>query len=539
MQHVWINALLAFFEGLSLIITPCIWPILPIILSGSATGKRSRPYGIIIGFILTFTVLTLFSRLLFNVIHISPESLRYTSYILLVTFGVIMLSDYLSEKFNTMTSRLLLVGSSLKRANDNEGGFFGGMIFGGLVGMIFTPCAGPLLAAVIVQAVVQQTTWASVVIVLAFAIGVSVPMLCVAILGRKIMTRFQFIQRYAYTIRRALGALIILSVIYLIYSTSAYALPEIDQTQKEATQLLHADINPYPAPAIAGISDWINSKPLTIESLRGKVVLIDFWTYSCINCIRTLPYIKSWYEKYHDQGLEIIGVHSPEFAFEQDLQNVQHAVKEFGIRYPVALDNRFVTWRNYENQFWPAHYLINQKGEVVYRHFGEGAYDVMENNIRFLLGIKNAMQTQTPDQVPMAALTPEIYLGYTRSQHFATPEQLRQNVIANYHYPERLEVDQWALSGRWTIAAESIESTGSNSRLQLHFNAGVVYAVLGVTRGAMDIEVKNLSNGDVRKLHIKEHQLYTLIELKNGKEGAIEVIAPDPGLEIYTFTFGG
>lgn len=297
----------------------------------------------------------------------------------------------------------------------------------------------------------------------------------------------------------------------------------------------------YPAPTISGISAWINSPPQNLQQLHGKVVLIDFWTYSCINCIRTLPYLKNWYQLYHKAGLEIIGIHSPEFAFEHNLSNVQNAVTKFGILYPVALDNQFVTWQNYQNAYWPAQYLIDKQGQVVYQHVGEGDDEIIENNIRVLLG----MSTHTPsiNALPKTAVTilnqtPETYLGYARAERFASPEAMKEDQPALYHYPVTLGKDEWALQGTWLINRDKIVAMTAGSAIKLHFNAAKVFAVMGSISHPIVVNFKLNNNVKENTVTVSHDQLYSLTTYPKAQEATIEMIATTPGLVIYTFTFG-
>lgn len=545
-----VQGFLALLEGIALIVSPCILPILPIILSGSLTGSRRRPYGIIVGFVITFSLVTLFTRALVSALHIEPQVLQVFSFLLLILLGVVMLSTRLTEQFNVFTQKLTRVGSSIDSVNDPSSGFMGGLIFGGLIGIVWTPCAGPILAAVIVQSVVQTTTLASVFIVICFALGAGIPMLLIALLGRQLLARIGFLKQHTEAIRKLLGIIIILSVL-LLWSGYSYELASTKISNESVTSTqLNALINPvafpYPGPEIAGINAWINSSPLTNADLRGKVVLIDFWTYSCINCLRTLPYLKAWYAKYHARGFEIIGVHAPEFEFEHDLANVKQAVAKLGILYPVALDNDYVTWRNYQNQFWPAHYLIDKQGNVVYVHFGEGEYDVTENNIRYLLGLNKELILDR-NEGRLADQTPETYLGYRRAEQFANLGAMQKDRIGVYFFPQTLQKNAWALQGQWIISAEKIIAESKTAALRLNFQARKVYAVLGITDHP--IKVKILLNGqplgnaqgeDVKDntILVKEHRLYSLLNFPTNTAGLLELTVEEPGLEIYTFTFG-
>jgi thiol-disulfide isomerase/thioredoxin len=266
-------------------------------------------------------------------------------------------------------------------------------------------------------------------------------------------------------------------------------------------------------------------------------VLVDFWTYSCINCIRTLPYLKGWYAKYHDKGFEIIGVHSPEFQFEHDLANVQAAVVRYDIHYPVALDNQFTTWQNFQNRYWPAHYLVDKEGNVVYQHFGEGEYDITENNIRFLLGLGKMTSAKTEKENIFIQQTPETYLGYERAQRFTSPELVIHNQPVVYSYPVKLDMNEWALKGKWVVSAEKIVSADVNAAIKLHFSAAKVYAVMG--NSIFPVNVSILLNGELKnKIRVDQNKLYTLVDLSNHSDGIIEMSVEGKGLEVYTFTFG-
>lgn len=538
MYTEWINLSLAFLEGLALIISPCILPILPIILSASFEGSKKRPLGIILGFIVCFSLFTFFARQLVLYTGVDLMLIRYISYALLILFGIVMLSTRLTEKFTIFTQKLTATGSNLSSVNNTQGGFVSGVAFGCLVGVIWTPCAGPILAAIIVQTVIQQTTLSSFLTIVSFGVGAGVPMLLIALFGRAIISQFSFFKTHTKQIRQTLGAIIILAVVYMIYveqfPTTSVPSNIISLNQEK---LINPIARPYPAPRIEGITEWINSKPLMLEQLKGKVVLIDFWTYSCINCIRTFPYLKNWYAKYHDKGLVILGVHAPEFEFEKNADNVKNAVQKYGILYPVALDNHFTTWQNYANRYWPAHYLIDKQGNVVYTHFGEGEYDVTENNIRFLLGLNKMRQVPVAEPVNENQ-TPETYLGFARMQGFASPEKVMKGLSSIYTYPTELKTNHWALKGSWRIELDKAISTKANAEVEMHFNAKNIFVVMG-SATIFPIKVKILFNGQtIKEITVDKHQLYETLSLKNVTDGVLQLIAEQPGLEVYTFTFG-
>lgn len=539
---------LGFLEGIALIISPCIWPVLPFILAGSLEGSKKRPLGIVFGFVLTFSLFTFFSRSLVRYSGIDLTLIRDMSYLLLLLLGIVMMSTYLSEKFSRFTRRIANTGSSF--STNQRGGFFSGILFGALIGLIWTPCAGPILAAVIVQTVIQTSSLISFLIVVAFGIGAAIPMLLIALFGRAIILKSKFIQTRGELLRKILGAIVIASVLYMIYGESlSFSFGNSTSSDIENPRLVDGLSVPYAAPEIAGIEAWVNSPPLRIEQLKGKVILVDFWTYSCINCVRTLPYLKDWYSKYHKNGFEIIGVHTPEFEFEKNLTNVKNAVNKFAIKYPVALDNNFVTWQHYANRYWPAHYLIDKNGVVVYQHFGEGSYNETENNIRFLLGLNAAKLTQEKSGNSEDAQTPETYLGYARMENFASPEPMLRNKAMVYSFPNTLSLNEWALQGSWLVSSQKIMSAQADAKLKINFTARKVYVVMGNSTDS-PIQVKVSLNDkaiDTEKgkdivsstITVDRHDLYEVIALPSSSYGVLQLTASAPGLEIYTFTFGG
>lgn len=532
---------LAFLEGLALIVSPCILPVLPLVLAASAAGGKSRPYGIIIGFVLAFSLFAILARKLVALLGIDLDLVKDASLVLLALFGLVLLSEKLSEKFSSLTQGAANFGNDLA-AKGGEG-LLSGILIGALIGLVWTPCAGPILAAVLVQVIRQQSDLAGNLVILSFAVGAGVPMLAIALSGRKIMNKLGFFTRHAEAVRKGFGVLILLSVAYIASGVDAQSLftssRKTEQPVAAELAMQNGLAKPYPAPQFAGLENWINSSPLTLPGLKGKVVLVDFWTYSCINCIRTLPYLTAWDRKYRDQGLVIVGVHSPEFEFEKKLDNVKAAVAQHGIGYPVAQDNRFATWDNYRNRYWPGHYLIDRSGEVVYTHFGEGGYDVTENNIRYLLGLKNKAEAATPQAHAIAPdQTPETYLGHARADSFGGKEAVRLDIPGAYRFPHFLPEHQWALNGKWRIEAEKIVAVEKGAALRLNFKAGKVFLVLG-SAGGKPIHVSIRLNGEAAgTITVERNTLYELIDQKTPRNSLLEIQADAPGLEAYAFTFG-
>ncbi len=541
---------LSFIEGLALIASPCILPVLPLILAGSVDGGKKRPFGIIVGFVFSFTLFAMLSRKLVMAFDIDLDYIKYGSLVLLTLFAFILLSSKLSELFSSLTNRFANAGNGIT-ANAKDG-FLSGIIIGFLIGLVWTPCAGPILAAVLVQVIRQQNDLSAISIIAAFAIGAAVPMLIIALTGRSIINKLGFFTKHAQTVRKSFGVIILLAVVFIASGTDVNAL--FGKNQAYATAITTSTLSdalpePYPAPEFSGISAWLNSTPLTMGSLKGKVVLVDFWTYSCVNCVRTLPYLARWDKKYRNNGLVIIGVHSPEFEFEKNKANVMAALSQYDINYPVALDNQLDTWTAFNNRYWPAHYLIDRDGKVVYTHFGEGNYAETENNIRILLGIDKIAADHDDDKykTAIAHITPETYLGYERADNFGGNETINPDSITEFHFPESLAPDNWALSGTWKVEAQHITSDSKTASIKINFTAKKLFLVLGSASGK-HLSVKLLLNGepvaknagkDVKNgiLTVKNHTLYELINQQSVQNSTLEVTS-GPGLEAYAFTFG-
>ena len=528
---------LSFAEGLALIASPCILPVLPLVLSTSVDGGRKRPFGIILGFVIAFTLFALLSRKLVMAFHIDLDYIKYGSLVLLTMLGLVLISHTLSEKFSAITGRFANIGGNFS-ANAKDG-FFSGIIIGLLIGLVWTPCAGPFLAAVLVQVIRQENDVQALFIISAFAFGAGVPMLIISLTGRKIMSKLGFFTNHGEAVRKIFGVIILLAVGFIASGTSVESIVK-EKTMPIGTQigLINPLETPYYAPEFAGIEAWLNSEPLTMASLKGKVVLVDFWTYSCINCVRTLPYITELDRKYRDKGLVIIGVHSPEFEFEKNKKNVAAALVQHGIKYPVALDNRLDTWTNFKNLYWPAHYLINKQGQVVYTHFGEGHYGETENNIRFLLGLDKVEEKEPEIATGSREQTPETYLGSSRTMNFASPEKMLVGDTQTYSFPEILPKNHWAISGKWKVEDERIIAAESKAKLRFNFTAGKVFLVLG-TESNNPINVSVMLNGkQINNMNVNQHTLYQLINQEVSKQGLLEITAKSAGLEAYAFTFG-
>lgn len=538
-------------------------------LSGTLEGGKKRPLGIITGFVITFALFTLFARSLVQSLGINLDLLRMMAFGFIILFGMILCSDYLSLKFEIFTQKIANLGNHASQHMSSKyttsdgfasgNGFASGLFLGGLISLIWVPCAGPILATAIIQTAIQKTSFQSFMTFLSFALGSAIPMLLIAFIGRRMLLYFSPFKKHAASLRKIFGVIIIVGALIAAVMAKANYYPGTAGSETKSNiqarsniqndKLIDKLIVTYPAPEFRDINAWINSAPLSMEALKGKVVLIDFWTYSCINCIRTLPYLKDWYKKYHSYGFEIVGVHTPEFEFEKKLSNVEEAVKKNEIYYPVALDNNYGTWLNFNNRYWPAHYLIDKKGNVVFEHFGEGDYQETEQNIRILLGLNENPMSEEKRRTEFLFLeTPETYLGYKRMSHFQSKEKIEEDRSTIYTAPQDLEKNHWALEGKWNIQAEKIVSEGVGNQLLLKFYAKKVFLVMGTVNN-QPIEMKVLLDGksidsfsgkDVRdnKIMVKNHTLYEIVNLPSPGSHVLTLIT-GPNVEFYAFTFGG
>lgn len=574
--------LIAFslLSGLVTVLSPCVLPVLPIVLSsGAASGKR-RPLGVITGLVISFSIFTLAISAIVRLLGLSAQTLRIIAVSVIALLGLSMIIP----KFNEWVEKALsfiprLAGSGSKTGN----GFLPGFITGLSLGLVWAPCAGPILASVTALAATQQLSFASVLVVIFYAIGAGIPLLAIAYGGRSLIQKVPFLSKNLANVQKVFGVIMILTALLIAFNADVMVTTWLTQrlpsgwtssltafeSSDTVTQQLYGDTgstsyfvsgqatpgsdalpNLGAAPELTGISNWINSEPLTLQDLHGKVVIVDFWTYSCINCVRTLPYITDWYAKYHADGLEIIGVHTPEFEFEKDTDNVQAAVQRFDIRYPVAQDNDYGTWRAFNNHYWPAKYIIDAEGNVRYVHYGEGDYEETEMVIQQLLaeiGVNSQTALTTlKDQNFSSNQTPETYIGYSRQESFASPEPVARAQSATYSIPEALPLHHFAVSGAWTFNPEYAQAEQAGAQLALHFYAKDVYLVLDSAQSAtvsvqlLSPDKDNLSedidaNGTIT---VDSARLYHLLSLDEAVEGTLVITFNDPGMQAFAFTFG-
>src|SRR5206468_251802 len=401
------------------------------------------------------------------------------------------------------------------------------------------------------QAATVNFGFRPVALAIAYALGASAVLLAIALGGQRVAKP---LRTHSMRLRTGLGVVIAAAALALVFhadtklqtavpnwtnflqnhtENTSYARGKLYTTPtRKAVQTAEPDLPDYgPAPALTAGGRWFNSPPLTMKQLRGKVVLIDFWTYSCINCLRTLPQLEAWDAHYRKDGLVIIGVHTPEFAFEHVPSNVAGAIKRLGVKYPVMQDNDYATWNAYSNQYWPAEYLIDRSGHVRHAHFGEGEYDQTEKFIRTLLGVDHGSMTRVRNQTPTGLLTPESYIGYGRAERFVG-DQAQAGRAATYHFPATVPANDLAFDGTWTVLEERAIS-GPGARLRLHFRASKVYLVLG-GQGRVTVLVNGRTSQTVR---VDGDRLYTLVNGKAIRDALLE-LRFTPGISAYAFTFG-
>jgi cytochrome c biogenesis protein CcdA/thiol-disulfide isomerase/thioredoxin len=553
-----------FLAGVITSLSPCVLPVLPVVLtSGGPQRRKWRPYLVIAGLVLSFALSTLFGSLVLSALGLPQTLLRDAGIAVLALIGVGLIwqrfGDLLERPFARISSRPV-------NPNGN------GIVLGLGLGLLFVPCAGPVLATIAVIGANHAFSAGALALTAAFAVGCGVPLLVLAVAGDAITRRVSAIRTRAPGFRVASGVVMLLVAVAIAFNLTdglqtavpgyTSALQQSVESNTEAQGELHKlngtegtsdaaapGVNCRPggqtlqdcgkAPELAGISDWINSKPLALAGLRGKVVLIDFWTYSCVNCLRTLPHVESWYQAYHQAGLEIIGVHTPEFAFEHDVANITAQSKTLGVRYPVAVDNGYGTWNAYSNQYWPAEYLIDATGTLRHVNFGEGDYSGTEQLIRQLLTSASSTvdlpaETGVADATPSEQQTPETYLGSQYAPLHASggiPNGGNNNQL--FQFPATVRPDTFALAGAWRGGPESLTS-GPGAQLQLSYQARDVYLVLGGA-GTVTVQMDGKTTKTIDVSGVPK--LYTLVD--NGPyQRSMLTLAFTPGVEAYDFTFG-
>jgi cytochrome c biogenesis protein CcdA/thiol-disulfide isomerase/thioredoxin len=577
----------AFVAGAGTALSPCVLPVLPIALSAGAAGGRRRPLGIVTGLALSFTFATVALVYVIDALGLPDGLLRTLAIVALAGFGLALLLPPVGARIEGALSRLTSRAAPGRAGGD---GFGSGLLVGASLGLVYAPCAGPILAGVITVSASQPFTASRLTTALAYGLGSAAALYVLMLAGRRLTRR---LGGTSGRFQQALGAVMVVVAVLMLFDLDtrfqtaiAKDLPSflVNPTKDledgghvkselakfrgggrrgtvgaragAAGSKLPTTASSLPVlgdePELAGTGRWFNSAPLTLAGLRARhrVVLVDFWTYTCINCIRTLPHVTAWDARYRRDGLTVLGVHTPEFPFEKDPSNVAAAVRQNAIHYPVVQDNEYGTWNAFGNQYWPAKYLIDARGRVRYAHFGEGDYGATEKAIRSLLAEAGAPRlggmTHARAQVPAGGLsTPETYLGAARAEGFANGP-----IEAGGHDygggEPRLRDDEFAYRGRWTVSDESARA-GPGARLSVRFGARRVFLVLGSPGRSRAMRVlldgrpvpDRLAGADVHggRATIGPHRLYRLVDLPRVGRHLL-TLEPERGIDGYAFTFG-
>lgn len=572
-------ALIGFLGGLITGISPCILPVLPVILLSAAGSNRgltsaARPYLVIAGLVCSFSLATLIGSALLTALHLPQDAIRWAALVVLTLIGLGLifppLQHLLERPFAYLPQRQIGSGTD-------------GFGLGLTLGALYVPCAGPVLAAIVVAGGTSSIGPGAVVLTATFALGNAVPLLAFALAGRRIGERVAAFRRRQRAVQIAGGIAMILLAVALVFNLPAMlqrAVPDYTTamqhklgandiersldpsgpprpTGENALQLSPASATADgglsdcssgsaelqrcgPAPALTGITGWLNTpdgKPLDPAAVRGKVILIDFWAYSCINCQRAIPHAIDWYNRYRDNGFLVIAVHTPEYAFERVPANVASGAADLHITYPIALDNDYATWNNYQNLYWPAEYLIDANGQVRHTKFGEGDYDGTERLIRELLadahpGGQLPVPTNSTDTTPQTRLTPETYLGVGKSGNYGGSGDYKPGA-ATLSYPPTLADHRFALRGRWTLDDQGATADGDDCAVRLNYTAKNVYAVVGGT-GTLTVtragKATTTPIGGAPTLH-----QIVADEAAHPDQLDLQV---SKGLQVFSFTFG-
>jgi cytochrome c biogenesis protein CcdA/thiol-disulfide isomerase/thioredoxin len=567
--------IISYLGGILTIFSPCVLPVIPFIFARSDKSFRQSGLPMLLGMALTFSAFAALAALGGNWIVGANQYGRIAALVILAVLGLTLLLPSLAER---LTRPLVHLGSSIQKRQDTKSGYLSSVILGGSIGLLWAPCAGPILGLVLAGAALEGPTAKTFLLLFAFAAGAATSLAVALLAGKKIFSQLKKGLGAEEWIKKVLGVIVLLGVVAIAFGLDTRLLAKLsfvntsgveqsllnhlgasNESQKKTDTLQDEG----PMPSIEGAVSWINSKPLNQAELRGKVVLIDFWTYSCINCLRTLPYLKAWSDRYSKDGFVLIGVHTPEFAFEKDTSNVEKAVKDLGISYPVAIDSDSIIWRAYHNQYWPAHYLIDKDGRVRSHHFGEGGYTQTEEEIKILLKDLNPDFQVNSDQTangvaegvlapasPMKDQSPETYLGYGREKGFSSVEEIRRDRSRLYSMPDHLGINEWSIEGQWTIQKEQIHLESHTGSISYDFFARDLHLVLGSDKGKAIRFRVTLDGKPPGKDHgsdtdengvgqLSEHRLYQLIRQSSGAQKRLfKIEFLDPGVQGFAFTFG-
>ena len=574
--------LLAYLGGALTIVSPCILPVLPFVFARADQPFLRSGLPLLLGMAITFAGVATLAAVGGSWAVEANSYGRVAALVILALFGLLLLFPALADR---VTRPLVALGSRLSQSatsgQSSASTFAASLLLGFATGLLWAPCAGPILGLVLTGAALEGASATTSLLLLAYAAGAVTSLALALLAGRRVFAAMKRSLGVGEWIRRGLGLAVLAGVVAIalgldtglltrlsLGSTAGIEQGLLDRLHPGgdmASSGMRAD-GSLPVegemPALNGATAWLNSPPLTREQLRGKVVLVDFWTYSCINCLRTLPYVRAWADKYRGQGLVVIGVHTPEFAFEKDPANVGRAIRDLGVDYPVALDNDHAIWRAFANHYWPAHYFIDGKGRIRFHHFGEGGYAESEKVIQRLLAENgNAVGDMKPVVVGATGVgvaanagdlrSPETYIGYGRAANFVSSGPLARDVPHDYALPALPRLNDWSLAGRWTVGSEHAVLDAAGGRIAFRFHARDLHLVLGPPPGGKTIRFHILIDGKAPGADhgvdvdgagrgvVTEERLYQLVRQGRPiRDRTFEIVFDDPGVEAFAFTFG-
>jgi cytochrome c biogenesis protein CcdA/thiol-disulfide isomerase/thioredoxin len=651
---------LAYIGGVLTIASPCILPVLPFVFARADQPFLCRGLPMLLGMGLTFAVVATLAAVGGGWAVQANEYGRYVAIALLALFGVTLLFPELSDR---LTRPLVALGGRLSESadrNENAGSVWPSLLLGIATGLLWAPCAGPVLGLILTGAALQGANVQTTFLLLAYAAGATTSLALALLIGGRVFTAMKRSLGAGEWVRRGLGAAVLVAVVAIFFGldtgfltqislantasieqslvdrihpasakvaaepSSSVVTPEGGSAMMSAnpSMMMSANapamamngnpagkdgaeqsssvvmlegggammsanaptmaMNGNPAammkaaeapaskalpvegslPSLSGAVEWLNSPPLTAEQLKGKVVLVDFWTYSCINCLRSIPYVRAWADKYKDQGLVVIGVHAPEFAFEKNIGNVKQAVAKLRIDYPVAVDNDYAIWRAFNNEYWPADYFIDAKGQIRHHFFGEGDYAESEKVIQQLLA--EAGKGNLPvDMVSVSATgaeaasdaadvkSPETYIGFARSENFASPGGAVGDTPHVYSTGDLKPLNNWGLSGDWTIGGQSATLNKTDGAIAFRFHARDLHLVLGPSADGKPVRFRVTIDGaapgeshgaDINadgEGMVTDHRLYQLVRQSGPiTDHTFSIQFLDPDVQAYAFTFG-
>ncbi|MFC5740632.1 cytochrome c biogenesis protein DipZ [Dyella tabacisoli] len=569
--------ILAYLGGVLTILSPCILPVLPFVFARSDRPFMRNGLPMLLGMAITFALVATLAAVGGSwAIHANQYG-RIIAMVVLAVLGLTLLSAHFAE---WVSRPFVALGNTLtQRSGADNDSVFSAAALGVATGLLWAPCAGPILGLLLTGAALNGASVQTTLLLLTYSAGAATSLALALVIGGKVFALMKRSLGAGEWVRRALGVLVLVGVAAIAMGLDTGLLTRLSlaSTGGIEQQLVNA-VRPAPAPqavlkageplpvegnmpSLAGATQWLNSAPLSTPALRGKVVLVDFWTYSCINCIRALPYVRAWADKYKDHGLVVIGVHAPEFAFEKSPDNVAKAIADLGVNYPVALDNDYAIWKGFNNEYWPTHYFIDTKGQIRHHHFGEGEYEQGEDVIRQLLTEAGQANLPTGYVQPGAKgaevagsgdpdRSPETYVGYQRAAHFAGGKMANDDAW-NYHLPDSLTSNQWGLDGRWIVHPDNAQLEQAGGRIVYRFRGRDLHLVLGPGSDGKPVRFRVRLDGKAPGIDhgmdtdadgngtVTGQRLYQLIRQAQGSgERLFDIEFLDPGVQAFAFTFG-